>query len=96
MTPPFFDMTADLRAQISIDLTLHEARDISIARARSWTGRSVVSQATDTILSRISTSGFYRTRVSALRGAGPRHSRIGIGAGTSRDSALSYLQAAAG
>ena len=33
----------------------------------SWTGRSVVSSATDTVRSQISTSGLHLTRVSALR-----------------------------
>jgi hypothetical protein len=34
----------------------------------SWTGRSVVSSATNTARSQISTSGLHLTRVSALRG----------------------------
>lgn len=43
---------------------------------RSWTGRSALSNATTSPLSRITTSGSYKTRVSALRDvAGPWGSR---------------------
>lgn len=39
---------------------------------RSWTGRSVVSRATETVLSRYITAGTRQTRVSAMRIPGTR------------------------
>jgi hypothetical protein len=51
---------------------------------RSWTGRSVVSRATETALSRYVTAGTRQTRVSAMRFARVRarsgSSRAAVGA----------------
>jgi len=44
-------------------------------RVRSWTGRSVVTSATDRDRPRFATNGMHRTRVSEMRGPA---SRIGI------------------
>jgi dihydroxyacid dehydratase/phosphogluconate dehydratase len=78
-----------------MDSLLRHACAVPTSRAQSWTGRAVVSSETDTILSRIATSGIHRTRVSALRGAGPKASRIVTDAKTTRDFAHSHMQAAA-
>lgn len=47
---------------------------------RSWTGRSVVSRATETALSRYVTAGTRQTRVSAMRIPGARITVGSIGA----------------
>lgn len=94
MNFPFFEMTVNRRRSIAIDPQLRHAGAVPMARAQSWTGRAVVSSETDTILSRISTSGIHRTRVSALRGAGPQASTHHIGAQTTRDFVHSNMQAA--
>lgn len=41
-------------------------------RASSWTGRSALSAATDTVLSRLATAGARKTRVSEMRDAAAR------------------------
>lgn len=68
----FAPMTASL-TDMSIS-THYTTTDRAIARTAAalpararWTGRSRVSSETDTVLAHISTSGLYRTRVSALR-----------------------------
>jgi hypothetical protein len=85
MTSPSFEKTAMTSRSIAIDPQSRRACVVPSARAQSWTGRAVVSSETDTILSRISTSGIHQTRVSALRGAGPQPSAHLTGATTARD-----------
>lgn len=52
------------------------ALDIDIAQGiRSWTGRSAMSRATETGLSRYATAGARQTRVSAMRAAARRPRR---------------------
>jgi hypothetical protein len=48
----------------------------SVARARSWTGRSAVARATDSRLSRLATAGTRVTRVSAMRTLPVRADRL--------------------
>jgi hypothetical protein len=74
MTRPYFEMTLNSPREIVAESPAHDGRVVRIGSARSWTGRSAVSRETDTILSRISTSGIHRTRVSAVRDAGPQAS----------------------
>ena len=50
--------------------SMANARSSAVLSGRAqWTGRSRVSSETNTVLAQISTSGFHRTRVSALRNA---------------------------
>ena len=63
MTP---ESTSLLRTMLTNDvLTLH------LETARSWTGRSVTSFATDSAITRLVASGTFRTRVSEMRVAAP-------------------------
>jgi hypothetical protein len=53
----------------------------AVARAlggsvRSWTGRSVVTSATDRVRPRFATAGMHRTRVSEMRDAASRASVV--------------------
>ena len=60
-------------------LTLVQNRRAAVrpvrASVRSWTGRSVVTSATDRVRPRFATAGMHRTRVSEMRDLA---SRIGI------------------
>jgi hypothetical protein len=49
----------------------HVPRHMSTQIARSWTGRSALSFATDSALPLLVTAGTFRTRVSEMRGAAP-------------------------
>ena len=46
------------------------------ASVRSWTGRSVVTSATDRVRPRFATAGMHRTRVSEMRDAASRASAV--------------------
>jgi len=85
-----FDMTYFGDDNSSFTPRRDSACVVPMGRAAGWTGRSVVSSETDTVLSHISTSGLHRTRVSEMRDRGPQASRIFIGAETPRDFAHSY------
>ena len=67
MNPSLTDMLLSA-AHTTTDRANARAGAALTARAE-WTGRSRVSSETNSVLARISTSGFHRTRVSALRHA---------------------------
>ncbi|HYC50642.1 MAG TPA: hypothetical protein VEB19_05965 [Gemmatimonadaceae bacterium] len=53
----------------------HFPRHLSTQIARSWTGRSALSHATDSALPLLVTAGTFRTRVSGMRGIASGHVR---------------------
>lgn len=61
---------------------------VHMENARSWTGRSVTSFATDSAITRLIASGTFRTRVSEMRVAAPgkraRSTQRGISGRTTR------------
>ena len=60
-------MTASLRNVLQQPTGRRVTPRPSVARARSWTGRSAVARATDSHLSRLAMAGTRVTRVSAMR-----------------------------
>jgi hypothetical protein len=70
------DMTDTVRHDFDTACTpRREIARVSRQRVASWTGRSAVSSATDTALSRMATAGARKTRVSDLRDASAHAAR---------------------